>query len=95
MTLPPFVSKLIASPAVRKAAVGLVLAVLAALGVSLGTGCKTLQPAELPAYNRCLNAAEAEAQAKVDAECPQGVENCAAVDRIVAELEAAQKECRP
>jgi hypothetical protein len=77
---------------VQAAFVALILAVLAALGLQ---GCKTLQPAELPAYNRCLTEAEADAQAKVNAECPAGVEACPAFDRIVAELEAAQKGCRP
>jgi hypothetical protein len=35
-----------ASPAVRKAVLSLVLAVLAALGVSYGTGCTQLTPAQ-------------------------------------------------
>lgn len=46
MKIPAPVLKIVASPGVRKAFVGLVLAVLAALGVSYGTGCKQLSPAE-------------------------------------------------
>lgn len=37
--------KVVTNPGVRRAALGLVLAVLAALGVSLGTGCAALQGA--------------------------------------------------
>lgn len=38
--------KVVRSPAVRKAALTLVLAILAALGVSLGQGCVPLTPAQ-------------------------------------------------
>lgn len=46
--------KIVASPTVRKALVGLVLAVLAAAGVSLGTGCgaASLPPAVAKAQAR-------------------------------------------
>lgn len=38
--MPPFLSKIINSPAVRKAAIGLVITILAALGYNL-TGCSS------------------------------------------------------
>lgn len=37
--MPPFLSKLVSNPGVRKAAVALVLAILAAYGISFGSGC--------------------------------------------------------
>jgi len=53
--MPSFFSKILASPAVRKAAFALVLAVLAALGVSLGSGCGGSIP---PAVERAQALAE-------------------------------------
>jgi hypothetical protein len=56
-----FLLKIVRNPGVRKAAVALVVAVLAALGVSLGTGCAsfgTFKPEALSAADRARAAIE-------------------------------------
>lgn len=85
--------KIARNKTVQKAAIALALAIAAAAGLNL-TGCGA-SISQLPAYDRCLAGAEAKAQARVDAECPADAGVCPAFEGIVAELEAAQKECRP
>jgi len=48
------VLKVVKSPAVRKAVVSLVLAIAAALGVSLGTGCAGVQLPARAAQAECV-----------------------------------------
>jgi hypothetical protein len=53
--------KVVRNPIVRKAFVGLVMAILAALGIVVGTGCASLSPAQqraLQAHSCYLNALE-------------------------------------
>ena len=43
---------------------------------------------------RCYDAAEADAQRRVDVECPGRFDTCPAADAIVDELRRAQEACR-
>lgn len=90
--------KIYRNPGVRKAVLALVLAILAALGVTQ-SGCAALKPA-LPSADRALCYADADraAQARVDRECRAGelvvpFPECPAHDSIMAQLQADQEAC--
>lgn len=89
--------KIVRNPGVRKAAIGLVLAVAAALGLGgLGTGCAALAPSVTPDRALCYAAADRAAQARVDHECPADAGafgECPAHDSIMAQLKADQEAC--
>lgn len=64
---------------------------LAALVFVLGCGASLEQ---LRARELCYSHAESAAQARVDAECSEGLAACASTDDIFAELQASQEACK-
>jgi hypothetical protein len=91
-----FLLKIYKNAAVRKAFFALLLAIAAAAGVNLGSGCAALKPA-LPGPERALCYANADqvAQARVDAECADvAFPECPAHDSIMAQLKADQEACK-
>lgn len=62
----------------------------AALAVLAVLGCGP----DAAERERCYDAAEADAQRRVDAECPGRFDTCDSADAIVDELRRAQEACR-
>lgn len=95
-----FLLKIYRNPAVRKAVLALVLAIAAAAGLNLSSGCAALAPS-LPGPERALCYANADhaAQSRVDSECRVGdlvvpFPECPAHDSIMAQLKADQEACK-
>lgn len=92
------VLKLYKSPAVRRAFLALVLAILAALGVDLSAGCAAAPGLPGPRRALCYAQADGAAQSRVDAECrigDAGVDfaECPAHDEILDQLQRDQESC--
>ncbi len=91
--------KIYRNPSVRKAVLALLLAIAAAAGLNLGTGCASLAPSiPGPARALCYANADQAAQARVDVECRVGglvvpFPECPAHDSIMAQLKADQEAC--
>lgn len=65
-----------------------VLLALAPLAVVVGAGCGPT------AYDRCLDEAEADAEARFDRECPTvSFDDCPSAPAIVDDLQRAQERC--
>lgn len=62
----------------------------ALLALALGCGASLEQ---LRARELCYSHAESAAQARVDAECAEGLAACASTDDIFAELQRSQEAC--
>lgn len=63
------------------------------VAATVTTGCG-LSASQVRDRNLCYHRADAAAQARVDAECPESFLKCSAADPIMAELRAAQEECK-
>jgi len=86
-----FLLSLARNRGVQKALLALVAALAAAAGLSQA-GCG-IPVAEVPAYDLCLDRAEFAAQARFDAECPDGKAACPALDSILEQLQRDQEAC--
>lgn len=79
----------VAIAAVRWASLGGALYVLASLAViACGMSATQIQTRE-----RCYERAEADAQARVDRECPESFARCEAASAILEDLRKAQEAC--
>lgn len=68
----------------------LAIATLGPLAVVLGAGCGPTP------YERCLDEADAEAEARFDRECPTvSFDDCPSAPDIVDDLQRAQERCPP
>lgn len=65
-----------------------------ALLALLAFGCALPPPkAPSPERERCYDAADTAAQARIDRECPGRFSTCPSAAEIIAELKAAQESC--